>query len=44
MDIFKELRVELGKVTRQRVEREFSKDLMVERIKYLYRRVLGIEK
>jgi glycosyltransferase involved in cell wall biosynthesis len=40
----KELRIKLGEAGRQRVEGEFSKKLMVERIKCLYCRVLGIEK
>jgi glycosyltransferase involved in cell wall biosynthesis len=39
----KELRIKLGKAGRQRVEDEFSKKMMVERIKCLYCRVLGIE-
>jgi glycosyltransferase involved in cell wall biosynthesis len=40
----KELRIKLGEAGRQRVESEFSKESMVERIKCLYRHVLGIEK
>jgi len=40
----KELRVKLGKAGRQRVECEFSKKQMVERIKELYCRVLRREK
>lgn len=40
----RELRVKFGKAGRQRVECEFSKKVMVEKIKHLYCRVLGIEK